>query len=170
MVDGPSIVALLQTIHPDEIYSLAAQSDVELSFDISEYTADVDALGVLRILEAIRSLGWEDHVKFYQASTSELYGCAQESPQKENTPLHPRPPYGVVKLYGYWITKQFREAYGLFSCNGILFNHELARRGEKFLTRKVSQAVARIHLSIQDVLYVGNLDAKRDWGHAKDYV
>ncbi len=170
LVDGLSIVALLQKIHPDEIYNLAAQSDVKLSFDISEYTADVDALGVLRILEAIRSLGWEDHVKFYQASTSELYGCTQESPQKESTPFHPRSPYGVAKLYGYWITKQFREAYGLFCCNGILYNHESPRRGEKFLTRKVSQAVARIHLGIQDVLYIGNLDAKRDWGHAKDYV
>lgn len=170
MVDGLSITTLIQKIEPDEIYNLAAQSDVRLSFEIPEYTAEVDALGTLRLLEAIRNSNCEKHVKFYQASTSELYGLAQEIPQKETTPFYPRSPYGIAKLYGYWITKQYPEAYGMFACNGILFNHESPRRGEKFLTRKVTQAVVRIHLGLQKVIYVGNLQAKRDWGHAKDYV
>ena len=170
LVDGSSVLSLLQKIQPDEIYNLAAQSHVRVSFDIPEYTVDVDGVGTLRILEAIRNLGWEKRVKFYQASTSELYGLVQEVPQKETTPFYPRSPYGVAKLYGYWITKNFREAYGIFACNGILFNHESPRRGETFITRKVTQAVARIYLGLQETLYIGNLEAKRDWGHAKDYV
>lgn len=169
VADGSSVSALLNKIQPDEVYNLAAQSHVLVSFQIPEYTGDVDALGVLRILEAIRLLGL-DKTRFYQASSSEMFGNVQEIPQTELTPFYPRSPYGVAKVYGYWITKNYREAYGMFTCNGILFNHESPIRGETFVTRKIARAVARIRYALQDVLYLGNLDARRDWGHAKDYV
>lgn len=170
MVDGTSITRVIQRIMPDEIYHLAAQSHVKVSFDEPEYTADVNALGTLRILEAIRMLGLEDKTKFYQASTSELYGKVQTVPQNEKTPFYPRSPYAAAKLYAYWITVNYREAYNMFACNGILFNHESPVRGETFVTRKITRALARIKLGLQDCLYLGNLDAKRDWGHARDYV
>jgi len=159
-----------QKVGPDEIYNLAAQSHVAVSFEEPEYTANSDALGALRILEAIRILGLEKKTKFYQASTSELYGLVQEIPQKETTPFYPRSPYAVAKLYAYWITVNYREAYGIYACNGILFNHESPIRGETFVTRKVTRALARINLGLQDCVYLGNMDAKRDWGHARDYV
>lgn len=168
LTDSTNVISLIQKIKPDEIYNLAAQSHVKVSFDIPEYTANVDALGTLRILEAVRLLGL--NTKVYQASTSELYGLVQEVPQSETTPFYPRSPYGVAKLYGFWITKNYREAYNIFASNGILFNHESPRRGETFVTRKITLAVARIKLGKQKKLYLGNLDAKRDWGHAKDYV
>lgn len=170
MTDGGSLIRLVQEILPDEIYNLAAQSHVKVSFDEPEYTANVDALGTLRVLEAIRTLGLERQVRFYQASSSELYGLAQETPQKEKTPFYPRSPYAVAKLYAYWITVNYREAYGMYACNGILFNHESPVRGETFVTRKITRGLARIKLGLQQSLYLGNLDAKRDWGHARDYV
>lgn len=170
MTDSSSLIRIVQQIQPDEIYNLAAQSHVAVSFEEPEYTANSDALGVLRLLEAIRILGLEKKTRFYQASTSELYGLVQEIPQKETTPFYPRSPYAVAKLYGYWIVVNYREAYGIYACNGILFNHESPIRGETFVTRKISRALARIKLGLQDCLYLGNLDAKRDWGHAKDYV
>ena len=170
MTDSTNLIALLQKIKPDEIYNLAAQSHVQVSFETPEYTANADALGTLRILEAVRLLGLSDQIKIYQASTSELYGKVQEIPQTEKTPFYPRSPYGVAKLYGFWITKNYREAYSMFASNGILFNHESPRRGETFVTRKITLAASRIHYGIQKKLYLGNLDAKRDWGHAKDYV
>ena len=168
ITDSTNVISLIQKIQPDEIYNLAAQSHVKVSFDIPEYTANVDALGTLRILEAVHLLGLE--TKIYQASTSELYGLVQEVPQNEKTPFYPRSPYGVAKLYGFWITKNYREAYNIFASNGILFNHESPRRGETFVTRKITLAAARIKLGKQKKLYLGNLNAKRDWGHAKDYV
>ena len=170
MTDSANIISLIQKILPDEIYNLAAQSHVKVSFDVPEYTANTDGIGTLRILEAVRLLGLEEKTKIYQASSSELYGLVQEIPQKETTPFYPRSPYGVAKLYGYWITKNYREAYNIFAANGILFNHESPRRGETFVTRKITLAVARISQGKQKKLYLGNLDAKRDWGHAKDYV
>jgi GDPmannose 4,6-dehydratase len=170
MTDSSSLVRVIQQVQPDEIYNLAAQSHVAVSFEEPEYTANSDALGVLRALEAIRILGLEKKTRFYQASSSELYGLVQEVPQKETTPFYPRSPYAVAKLYGYWITVNYREAYGLYACNGILFNHESPVRGETFVTRKVTRALARIKLGLQDCLYLGNLDARRDWGHARDYV
>ena len=170
MTDSSSIIRIIQELLPDEIYNLAAQSHVAVSFEEPEYTANSDAMGALRILEAIRILGLEKRTKYYQASTSELYGKVQEIPQTENTPFYPRSPYGVAKLYAHWITVNYREAYGIFACNGILFNHESPLRGETFITRKVTRALARIKLGMEPVLYLGNLDAKRDWGHAKDYV
>lgn len=170
LTDSTNIIRLIQEIQPDELYNLAAQSHVKVSFETPEYTANSDALGVLRLLEAIRLLGLTQKIKFYQASTSELYGLIQEMPQTEKTPFYPRSPYGVAKLYGYWITVNYREAYNMFACNGILFNHESPIRGETFVTRKITRAVAKIALDLQDVIYLGNLDAKRDWGHAKDYV
>lgn len=170
MTDSTNLIALLQKIKPDEIYNLAAQSHVQVSFETPEYTANADALGTLRILEAVRLLGLSDQIKIYQASTSELYGKVQEIPQTEKTPFYPRSPYGVAKLYGFWITKNYREAYSMFASNGILFNHESPRRGETFVTRKITLAASRIHYGVQKKLYLGNLDAKRDWGHAKDYV
>ena len=170
MTDSSSLIRIIQQVQPDEIYNLAAQSHVAVSFEEPEYTANSDALGVLRILEAIRILGLEKKTRFYQASTSELYGLVQETPQKETTPFYPRSPYAVAKLYGYWIVVNYREAYGLYACNGILFNHESPLRGETFVTRKITRALARIKLGVQDALYLGNLDAKRDWGHARDYV
>jgi GDPmannose 4,6-dehydratase len=170
MTDSSSLVRIIQQIEPDEIYNLAAQSHVMVSFEEPEYTANSDALGALRLLEAIRLLGLEKKTRFYQASTSELYGLVQEIPQKETTPFYPRSPYAVAKLYAYWITVNYREAYGMYACNGILFNHESRMRGETFVTRKVTRALARIALGLQDCLYLGNLDAKRDWGHARDYV
>ncbi len=170
MTDSSSLVRIIQTVQPDEIYNLAAQSHVAVSFEEPEYTANSDALGVLRVLEAIRILGLERKCRFYQASTSELYGLVQEIPQKETTPFYPRSPYAVAKLYGYWITVNYREAYGLYACNGILFNHESPIRGETFVTRKITRALARIKLGLQDTLWLGNLDACRDWGHARDYV
>ena len=170
MTDSSSLVRVIQQVQPDEIYNLAAQSHVAVSFEEPEYTANADALGTLRILEAIRILGLEKKTRFYQASTSELYGLVQETPQKETTPFYPRSPYAVAKLYAYWITVNYREAYGMFACNGILFNHESPVRGETFVTRKIHAALARIKLGLQDCLYLGNLDAMRDWGHAKDYV
>lgn len=170
MTDSSSLINLIQKIQPDEIYNLAAQSHVKVSFEVPEYTADTDALGTLRILEAVRLLGLEKKTKIYQASTSELFGLVQEIPQKETTPFYPRSPYGVAKQYGFWITKNYRESYGMFACNGILFNHESERRGETFVTRKITIAVARIAQGKQDKLYLGNLDAQRDWGYAKDYV
>ena len=170
MTDSSSILRIMQETQPDEIYNLAAQSHVAVSFEIPEYTADVDALGCLRILEAIRILGLEKKTKFYQASTSELYGKVLETPQNENTPFYPRSPYGVAKLFAFWITKNYREAYDMFACNGILFNHESPLRGETFVTRKITRSLCRIKLGLEDCLYIGNLDAKRDWGHAKDYV
>ena len=170
MTDSSSIIRIIQELIPDEIYNLAAQSHVAVSFEEPEYTANSDAMGALRILEAIRILGLEKKTKYYQASTSELYGKVQEIPQTEKTPFYPRSPYGVAKLYAHWITINYREAYGIFACNGILFNHESPLRGETFITRKVTRALARIKLGIEPVLYLGNLDAKRDWGHAKDFV
>ena len=170
VTDTSNVIRLIQEIQPDEIYNLSAQSHVKVSFELPEYTADVDALGTLRILEAIRILGLSKKTKFYQASTSEMFGKVQAIPQNEETPFYPRSPYGVAKLYAYWITKNYRESYGLFACNGILFNHESPMRGETFVTRKITRAVARIHLGLQDALYLGNLDAVRDWGHARDYV
>lgn len=170
MTDSSSLIRIIQQVQPDEIYNLAAQSHVAVSFEEPEYTANSDALGALRILEAIRILGMEKRTRFYQASTSELYGLVQETPQKETTPFYPRSPYAVAKLYAYWITVNYREAYGIYACNGILFNHESPLRGETFVTRKITRALARIKLGLQDCLYLGNMDAKRDWGHAKDYV
>lgn len=170
MTDSTNLIRLVQQIRPTEIYNLAAQSHVAVSFESPEYTANADAIGVLRILEAIRILGMEKDTRFYQASTSELYGLVQEIPQKETTPFYPRSPYGVAKLYGYWITVNYREAYGMFASNGILFNHESPVRGETFVTRKITRGVARIEVGLEDTLYLGNLEAKRDWGHAKDYV
>nr|WP_315096983.1 GDP-mannose 4,6-dehydratase [uncultured Porphyromonas sp.] len=170
MTDSSSLIRIIQTTQPDEIYNLAAQSHVKVSFDVPEYTAEADATGTLRLLEAVRILGLERKTKIYQASTSELYGLVQEVPQRETTPFYPRSPYGVAKLYGYWITKNYRESYGMFAVNGILFNHESERRGETFVTRKITLAVARIAAGQQDKLYLGNLDALRDWGYARDYV
>ena len=170
MTDSSSLVRIIQEVQPDEIYNLAAQSHVAVSFEEPEYTANSDALGTLRLLEAIRMLGLTDRTRFYQASTSELYGLVQETPQRETTPFYPRSPYGVAKLYAYWITVNYREAYGLYACNGVLFNHESPRRGETFVTRKITRALARIFLGSQPTLYLGNLSAKRDWGHARDYV
>ena len=170
MTDSVSLTRVIQQVRPDEIYNLAAQSHVAVSFEEPEYTANSDALGTLRMLEAIRILGLENSTRFYQAATSELYGLVQETPQKETTPFYPRSPYAVAKLYAYWITVNYREAYGFHASNGILFNHESPIRGETFVTRKITRAVAAIHLGIQDTLYLGNLDAKRDWGHARDYV
>jgi len=170
MTDSSSLVRIIQQVQPDEIYNLAAQSHVAVSFEEPEYTANSDALGTLRVLEAIRILGLERKTRFYQASTSELYGLVQEIPQKETTPFYPRSPYAVAKLYGYWITVNYREAYGMYACNGILFNHESPIRGETFVTRKITRAMARIKLGLQEALYLGNLDSKRDWGHARDYV
>ncbi|MBM4229721.1 MAG: GDP-mannose 4,6-dehydratase [Gammaproteobacteria bacterium] len=170
LTDSTSLIRIIQQVQPDEIYNLAAQSHVAVSFEEPEYTANSDALGALRLLEAIRILGLEKKTRYYQASTSELYGLVQEIPQKETTPFYPRSPYAVAKLYAYWITVNYREAYGVYACNGILFNHESPIRGETFVTRKITRALARITLGLQDKLYLGNLDAKRDWGHAKDYV
>jgi len=170
MTDSSSLVRIVQAVQPDEIYNLAAQSHVAVSFEEPEYTANADAIGALRILEAIRILGLEKKSRFYQASTSELYGLVQETPQKETTPFYPRSPYAVAKLYAYWITVNYREAYGMYACNGILFNHESPVRGETFVTRKITRAVSRIALGLQDCLYLGNLASLRDWGHAKDYV
>ena len=170
LTDSTNLIRIVQEVQPDEIYNLGAQSHVQVSFDTPEYTANADAVGVLRLLEAIRILGLADRVRFYQASTSELFGKVRETPQNENTPFYPRSPYGVAKLYAYWITVNYREAYGLFACNGILFNHESPIRGETFVTRKITRAAARIKLGLQDRLYLGNLDARRDWGHARDYV
>ncbi|MDC1424845.1 GDP-mannose 4,6-dehydratase [Oceanospirillaceae bacterium] len=170
MTDTSSLFNIIQKTQPDEIYNLAAQSHVAVSFEEPEYTANADGTGVLRILEAIRSLGLEKKTRFYQASTSELYGKVQEVPQTEKTPFYPRSPYAVAKMYAYWITVNYREAYGIYACNGILFNHESPLRGETFVTRKITRALARISLGTQDCLYLGNMDAKRDWGHAKDYV
>lgn len=170
MTDSTNLIRLMQQIRPTEVYNLAAQSHVAVSFESPEYTANADAVGVLRLLEAIRILGMEKHTRFYQASTSELYGLVQEIPQKETTPFYPRSPYGVAKLYGYWITVNYREAYGMFAANGILFNHESPIRGETFVTRKITRGVAHIELGLEETLYLGNLEAKRDWGHAKDYV
>lgn len=170
VTDSSNLIHLIQKIQPDEIYNLAAMSHVAVSFESPEYTADVDAIGPLRILEAIRILGLQKKTRFYQASTSELYGLVQEIPQKETTPFYPRSPYAVAKLYAYWITVNYREAYGIYACNGILFNHESPIRGENFVTRKITRALARIKLGLQEHLYLGNLDALRDWGHAKDYV
>lgn len=170
MTDSSSLIRIIQQTQPDEIYNLAAQSHVKVSFDVPEYTAETDATGTLRLLEAVRILGLEKKTKIYQASTSELYGLVQEIPQRETTPFYPRSPYGVAKLYGFWITKNYRESYGMFAVNGILFNHESERRGETFVTRKITLAVARIAAGEQDKLYLGNLDALRDWGYARDYV
>jgi len=168
--DSTNLIRIVKQVQPDEIYNLAAMSHVAVSFESPEYTADVDGLGALRLLEAIRILGLEKKTKFYQASTSELYGLVQETPQTETTPFYPRSPYAVAKMYAYWITVNYREAYGIYACNGILFNHESPLRGETFVTRKITRALARINLGLQDCLYLGNLDALRDWGHAKDYV
>ena len=170
MTDSSSLVRIIQQVQPDEIYNLAAQSHVAVSFEEPEYTANSDALGALRVLEAMRILGMEKKTRFYQASTSELFGLVQEIPQKETTPFYPRSPYAVAKLYAYWITVNYREAYGMYACNGILFNHESPIRGETFVTRKITRALARIKLGLQDCLFLGNLDSKRDWGHAKDYI
>jgi GDPmannose 4,6-dehydratase len=170
MTDSTCLVHIISQVKPTEVYNLAAQSHVKVSFDMAEYTGQVDALGTLRILDAIRTCGLEKHVKFYQASTSELYGLVQETPQSEKTPFYPRSPYGVAKLYAFWIVKNYREAYNMYACNGILFNHESPRRGRTFVTRKISRAVAAIHLGKQECVFLGNLDAKRDWGHARDYV
>tara|TARA_B100001057_G_scaffold276773_1_gene277088 strand:- start:7 stop:1065 length:1059 start_codon:yes stop_codon:yes gene_type:complete len=170
LTDATNLIRIIQEVQPDEVYNLGAQSHVKVSFEIPEYTANSDALGTLRILEAIRILKLEKKIKFYQASTSELYGKSQEVPQNEKTPFYPRSPYGVAKLYAFWIVKNYREAYGMFACNGILFNHESPIRGETFVTRKITRAAVKIKLGVQKKLYLGNLDAKRDWGHAKDYV
>ena len=168
--DTSNLTRIIQDVRPDEVYNLGAQSHVAVSFEAPEYTADVDALGTLRLLEAIRFLGFEDKTRFYQASTSELYGLVQETPQRETTPFHPRSPYAVAKLYSYWITVNYREAYGMYACNGILFNHESPRRGETFVTRKITRGLANIAQGLEPCLYMGNIDALRDWGHAKDYV
>jgi GDPmannose 4,6-dehydratase len=170
LTDSTNIVRVIQKVKPDEIYNLGAQSHVKVSFEMPEYTADVDGMGTLRILEAVRLLGMEDRVRIYQASTSELYGLVQETPQRETTPFYPRSPYGCAKIYGYWITKNYREAYGMYACTGILFNHESPRRGKTFVTRKVTRGLKAISEGKQNVLYLGNLNALRDWGHAKDYV
>ncbi|ARO86557.1 GDP-mannose 4,6-dehydratase [Nitrosospira lacus] len=170
LTDSTNLIRIIQQVQPDEIYNLAAMSHVAVSFETPEYTANADGIGTLRVLEAIRILGLEKKIRFYQASTSELYGLVQETPQKETTPFYPRSPYAVAKLYGYWITVNYREAYGLYACNGILFNHESPIRGETFVTRKITRALTRIKLGLQDCLYLGNLDALRDWGHARDYV
>lgn len=170
LTDSTNLIRIIQDVRPDEIYNLGAQSHVQVSFETPEYTANSDAIGTLRLLEAIRILHMEEHCKFYQASTSELYGKVAETPQSETTPFYPRSPYGAAKLYAYWITVNYREAYGMFACNGILFNHESPMRGETFVTRKITRAVARIHYGLEEVLYLGNLDARRDWGHARDYV
>jgi GDPmannose 4,6-dehydratase len=170
LTDSSNLIRIIQQVQPDEVYNLGAQSHVAVSFESPEYTADVDAIGPLRLLEAIRILGLEKKTRFYQASTSELYGLVQEIPQKETTPFYPRSPYGVAKLYAYWITVNYREAYGLYACNGILFNHEIPRRGETFVTRKITRGLANIAQGLDTCLYLGNLDAMRDWGHAKDYV
>jgi GDPmannose 4,6-dehydratase len=170
LTDSTNLIRIIQQVQPDEIYNLAAMSHVAVSFETPEYTANVDGIGTLRILEAIRILGLEKKTRFYQASTSELYGLVQETPQKETTPFYPRSPYAVAKMYAYWITVNYREAYGIYACNGILFNHESPIRGETFVTRKITRALARIKLNLQDCLYLGNMDSLRDWGHAKDYV
>ncbi|MCG9095363.1 GDP-mannose 4,6-dehydratase [Laribacter hongkongensis] len=170
LTDTSNLVRIVQQVQPDEVYNLGAQSHVAVSFESPEYTADVDAIGTLRLLEAIRILGLEKKTRFYQASTSELYGLVQEIPQKESTPFYPRSPYGVAKLYAYWITVNYREAYGMYACNGILFNHESPRRGETFVTRKITRGLCNIALGLEKCLYMGNMDALRDWGHAKDYV
>ena len=170
LTDSTNLVRIIQKVKPDEIYNLGAQSHVKVSFEMPEYTADVDAVGTLRVLEAVRLLSMEDRVRIYQASTSELYGLVQETPQSETTPFYPRSPYGVAKIYGYWITKNYREAYGMYACTGILFNHESPRRGETFVTRKITRALSRISTGQQQILELGNLNAKRDWGHAKDFV
>ena len=170
LTDSTNLIRIVQEVQPDEVYNLAAMSHVKVSFDTPEYTANADGIGTLRLLEAIRILGMERDVRFYQASTSELYGLVQEVPQRETTPFYPRSPYGVAKLYGFWIVKNYRESYGIHASNGILFNHESPLRGETFVTRKITRAVARIHLGMQSVLHLGNLDAQRDWGHARDYV
>ena len=170
MTDSSSLIRIIQDVQPDEIYNLAAQSHVKVSFDVPEYTAETDAVGTLRMLEAVRILGMEKKTRIYQASTSELFGKVQEVPQSETTPFYPRSPYGVAKQYGFWITKNYRESYGMFAVNGILFNHESERRGETFVTRKITLAAARIAQGFQDKLYLGNLDARRDWGYAKDYI
>lgn len=170
MTDANSLIHVIQKVQPDEIYNLAAQSHVGVSFESPEYTANVDALGPLRILDAIRVLGLSSSVRFYQASTSELYGLAQEIPQKESTRFHPRSPYGVAKLYAYWITVNYREAYGMYACNGILFNHESPLRGETFVTRKITRGLARVKVGLEQCVFLGNLEAKRDWGHARDYI
>jgi GDPmannose 4,6-dehydratase len=170
MTDATNLIRILQEVQPDELYNLAAQSHVQVSFESPEYTANADALGTLRLLEAIRILGLEKKTRFYQASTSELYGLVRETPQSETTPFYPRSPYAVAKLYSYWITVNYREAYNMYACNGILFNHESPIRGETFVTRKITRALARIRLGLQECLYLGNLEAKRDWGHARDYV
>ncbi|AIX21544.1 nucleotide-sugar epimerase [Synechococcus phage ACG-2014f_Syn7803C8] len=170
LTDSLNIVSIIKEVEPDEIYNLGAQSHVKVSFEIPEYTAQTDALGTLRVLEAVRLLGMENRVRIYQASTSELYGLVQAVPQKEDTPFYPRSPYGVAKLYGYWIIKNYRESYGMHASSGILFNHESPRRGETFVTRKITRALSRISTGLQDVLYLGNLNAKRDWGHAEDFV
>ena len=170
LTDSTNLTRIIQQVQPDEIYNLAAMSHVGVSFEMPEYTANADGIGTLRILEAMRLLGLEKKTRFYQASTSELYGLVQETPQKETTPFYPRSPYAVAKLYAYWITVNYREAYGMYACNGVLFNHESPLRGETFVTRKITRAIARIALGLQDCLYLGNLDALRDWGHAKDYV
>ena len=170
LTDSTNLIRIIQQVRPDELYNLGAQSHVAVSFETPEYTANSDALGTLRVLEAVRILGLKDKTRIYQASTSELYGLIQETPQKESTPFYPRSPYGVAKLYAYWITVNYREAYGLYACNGILFNHESPRRGETFVTRKITRGLARIDAGLQKCLHMGNLDSKRDWGHAKDYV
>lgn len=170
LTDSTNLIRIVQETQPDEIYNLGAQSHVQVSFEVPEYTAQSDAVGVLRLLEAIRILGLAEKTRFYQASTSELFGKVQEIPQTERTPFYPRSPYGAAKLYGYWITVNYRESYGMYACNGILFNHESPRRGETFVTRKITRAAARIAAGIENKLYLGNMDAKRDWGHAKDYV
>lgn len=170
LTDAGNLIHVIQKSQPDEIYNLGAQSHVKVSFEMPEYTGNVDGLGTLRILEAVRILGMEDKVRIYQASTSELYGEVQEVPQTETTPFYPRSPYGVAKLYGYWIIKNYRESYGMYACSGILFNHESPRRGETFVTRKITMGLSKISCGLQDVLLLGNLNAKRDWGHAKDYV
>ena len=170
LTDSTNLIRIIQQVQPDEIYNLGAQSHVAVSFEAPEYTANSDALGTLRILEAVRMLGLTDKTRIYQASTSELYGLVQETPQKESTPFYPRSPYGVAKLYAYWITVNYRESYGMYACNGVLFNHESPRRGETFVTRKITRGLCRIDASLEDCLYMGNLDSKRDWGHARDYV
>ena len=170
MTDSTSLIQIVQKVQPDEIYNLAAQSHVQVSFEQPEYTANADGLGVLRLLEAVRTLGLENKTKFYQASTSELYGMVQQTPQSETTPFYPRSPYAVAKLYGYWTVVNYREAYGMYACNGILFNHESPLRGETFVTRKITRGLARVKVGLQKQLFMGNLDAKRDWGHARDYI
>jgi GDPmannose 4,6-dehydratase len=170
LTDSTNLINVIKKVQPDEIYNLGAQSHVKVSFEIPEYTGQVDALGTLRVLEAVRLLGMEKKVRIYQASTSELYGLVQEIPQRETTPFYPRSPYGCAKIYGYWITKNYRESYGMYACTGILFNHESPRRGETFVTRKITIGLSRISVGLQDCLYLGNLNAKRDWGHAKDFV